>query len=103
VLFQFGSEPVHKQRRILFKKISMRGEQKDNILSEKILAEVIADDIKINQKSSIDSSSCNKPEKKVNMPRALRIVHYAVFVCEHFERINCLEKILRGRCVLFAC
>lgn len=43
----------------------MRGENKENILSEKILAEVIADDIKANQKSLIDSSSCNKPERKV--------------------------------------
>jgi hypothetical protein len=38
----------------------MHGEKKDNFVSEKILEE-----IKSNQKSLIDSSSCNKPEKKV--------------------------------------
>lgn len=44
----------------------MHGEKKDNTLSEKILAEVFAaDDIKANQKS-VDYSSCNKPEKKVD-------------------------------------
>jgi hypothetical protein len=45
----------------------MHGEKKENILSEKILAEVIADDIKINQKSLIDTSSVVKPEKRVNI------------------------------------
>lgn len=44
----------------------MHGEKKDNLLSENILAD-IADEQKINQKSLIDSSSCNKPEKKVNI------------------------------------
>jgi hypothetical protein len=46
------------------KKVSMHGEKKDNLLGEKIFAE-ISDDVKVNQKSLIDSTSCNKPEKKV--------------------------------------
>lgn len=47
------------------KELSMHGEKKDNLLSEKIFAEVFSDDVKINQKSSIDSTSCTKPERKV--------------------------------------
>jgi hypothetical protein len=43
----------------------MHGEKKDNLLNEKIFAEVLTDDVKVNQKSLIDSTSCNKPEKKV--------------------------------------
>lgn len=49
----------------LSKRLSMHGEKKDNLLSEKIFAEVFSDDVKINQKSSIDSTSCSKPEGKV--------------------------------------
>lgn len=41
----------------------MHGEKKDNLLSEKIILE----EIKSNQKSLIDSSSCTKPEKKVKI------------------------------------
>lgn len=44
----------------------MHGEKKDNLLGEKIFAEISSDDVKVNQKSQIDSTSCNKPEKKVN-------------------------------------
>jgi hypothetical protein len=46
----------------------MHGEKKDNCVSEKILEE-----IKSNQKSLIDNSSCNKPEKKVNINKQLRM------------------------------
>lgn len=43
----------------------MHGEKKDNLMSEKILQETF-DEIKLNQKSLIDSTSCNKPERKVS-------------------------------------
>lgn len=42
----------------------MHGEKKDNLLGEKILQETF-DEIKLNQKSLIDSTSCHKPDKKV--------------------------------------
>lgn len=42
----------------------MHGEKKDNLLSEKILQETF-DEIKLNQKSLIDSTSCKLPERKV--------------------------------------
>lgn len=54
----------------------MHGEKKDNLLGEKKFAEVITNDVKINQKSLIDSTSCNKPEGKV-MP--LQIIILSAF------------------------
>lgn len=44
----------------------MHGEKKDNLLSEKFILEEIKSN-QSNQKSLIDSSSCNKPEKKVKI------------------------------------
>lgn len=42
----------------------MHGEKKDNSACEKILQET-AEEVKLNQKSLIDSTSCVVPEKKV--------------------------------------
>jgi hypothetical protein len=42
----------------------MHGEKKVDLMSEKNFQETF-DEIKLNQKSLIDSSSCFKPEKKV--------------------------------------
>lgn len=48
----------------------MHGEKKDNLLGEKIVPETF-DEIKANQKTLIDSTSCFKPERKVNNQQIL--------------------------------
>lgn len=50
--------------------VIMHGEKKDNLLGEKTFQETF-DEIKSNQKSLIDSTSCNKPEQKVRSCKRL--------------------------------
>lgn len=68
----------------------MHGEKKDNSACEKILQET-AEELKLNQKSLIDSTSCVVPEKKVGRrSKALHVYLHRLLNANHNNYYKCV-------------